>query len=108
MLPRWHRNLIRNGEYIMTTLGLQAGPSATLALKRRRINCGARKPDVSIFPEPNRGSYQQGRTSMTTRLTKEHVPFLVAAMDAKHGIAPHTAPKATHVQTIAADDIKAP
>lgn len=42
---------------------------------------------------------------MTTRLTKEHVPFLVAAMDAKHGIAPHTAPKATHVQTIAADDI---
>ena len=86
MPSRWYRNLIRNGEYVMTKLGLQAGPSATLALKRRRINCGAREPNASIFPAPNRGSYHQGRKAMTTRLTKEHVPFLVAAMDAKHGI----------------------
>ena len=45
---------------------------------------------------------------MTTRLTKEHVPFLVAAMDEKHGIGPHAARKATHVQTNAAEDIKGP
>jgi hypothetical protein len=45
---------------------------------------------------------------MSTRLTKEHVPFLVAAMDEKHGIGPHAARKATHVQTNAAEDIKGP
>jgi hypothetical protein len=45
---------------------------------------------------------------MTTRLAKEHVPFLVAAMDEKHGLGPHTAPKATHVQTTSAEDIKGP
>lgn len=45
---------------------------------------------------------------MTPRLAKEHVPFLVDAMDRKHGIVPSKSLKSKALGDLAAGDIKGP